>query len=158
MAGLMDGEGCFHAGIHGSNKISTRVFISNTNIDMLVWASETFGGSIVSSGRKNRTSDAWADQARWNLPAGSVSWFCYHIAPYLKTKREQAELMAELRETVLPISVLQNRRQARNPNTKSSALGSVPGYTADEQNKREALVTRIKELKKEGQNVRKYFA
>ena len=97
-AALVDGEGSIvvHSFIRKGRglQFSTRIVVVNTDVPLLVWLRETFGGNIVRKKRIRLTSkQCW----EWQVYAEVADKFADIIRPYLKIKREQLEIFCMMR-------------------------------------------------------------
>lgn len=120
MAGLIDGEGCI--GIYktcGSGK-HRRVYpqyvmslgMSNTHLGVIKWICQMFGGTyhIANSGAKNpKYSVAWS----WKITARHAKWVLEQVIPYLRIKRDQAEIAIEFQNHVQDMSWVKGNGFAR---------------------------------------------
>jgi hypothetical protein len=88
LSGLFDGEGCVNfASVKNSRYI--RIFITNTELDILKWVQSIFGGDIsLLSSRK----DGWKQGYCWRLSWTKAIEFLSFIEPWSKIKRRQIEI------------------------------------------------------------------
>lgn len=97
-AGLIDGEGSFV--LHhrrGSHVFACQLQIGNTDVRMLEWVRERFGGSITLERRNNsKHKPVW----RWVSNANTLSDAITALLPYLIVKKDQAELILAYRRTL----------------------------------------------------------
>ena len=92
-AGLVDGEGCIHAEKAHSigNSYTVVVRVANTDVRMVNWLKETFGGFITNdSGRRNKGVRKTCYQ--WVVKSRKAKDFLVLIRPYLKIKSKQADI------------------------------------------------------------------
>jgi hypothetical protein len=93
-AGFIDGEGSLCFSMNSESGLVPKISIANSNKDVLLWARQKIGGSI---GRM--APRAWRHQAEtYQLIIASkrkVFPLLEAILPYLKIKRDRAELMIE---------------------------------------------------------------
>jgi hypothetical protein len=135
VAGFVDGEGYI-----GITRIRRSDFtfgieyrpvfrISNTNLKILEMLKEQFGGSIqcYPMNHQKNAKDIYV----WTLQHGAVFDFLEIIGPFLIVKRQQFELLNELRTI--------SRRRTGWPRT-----------TATLQHQREQFYYRIRELNRKG--------
>lgn len=100
-AGLFDGEG--HIGItvtkngRGEKYHRLQVNVTNTNITVIHWLFERFGGCIHNP--RYFTSENWREAHRWTIADGKASSFLQTVLPYLIIKKSQAELAIEFQAT-----------------------------------------------------------
>ncbi len=95
-AGLLDGEGSFCLHDFGTHRFGCGVAIGNTDIRMLEWVKDRFGGFLKAEKRNNpRHKPIW----RWTAEANTLPEMLTAILPYLIVKREQALNVLELRKS-----------------------------------------------------------
>lgn len=93
LAGIIDGEG--HIGIAGSKKPSNRIdwvlrlSISNTSEELMDWLDETFGHIVTT---KYKRLHRRAHVMVWRTSGRQTQEILRLVLPYLRIKREQAEL------------------------------------------------------------------
>jgi hypothetical protein len=94
LAGLLDGEGCIHAAMIGRNKEQVQLLVEvwNTHKGTIDHLHEAFGGH---RGVQDR-SESWKPVHFWRISIGGVRKFLPEIAPYMRIKRDQAEVALEL--------------------------------------------------------------
>tara|TARA_R110002020_G_scaffold168090_1_gene356764 strand:+ start:18350 stop:18742 length:393 start_codon:yes stop_codon:yes gene_type:complete len=86
LAGYIDGEGCFTV------SSGTRIAVSNTYIPGLLKMQERWGGSVRRmSGTNPNARTGW----QWQLGGENCRHLLRLLLPYLKEKRDQAELVLE---------------------------------------------------------------
>ena len=100
IAGLTDGEGCItinkvYIASYG-NYYKNIVSITNTDIDVLKWVCEHFGGRVDSHSEFYRNKPCY----RWSLNGSKSSKFLESMLPYLRIKSKQAELSLEFIKTI----------------------------------------------------------
>jgi hypothetical protein len=99
-AGVLDGEGCFTIHQQGRGHIAgTAIHVGNTDLRMLQWIQERFGGNVAFERRQN---PAHAKVWRWTSHVGNLEAIIIAVLPYLVIKREQAELLLAYRKTLAP--------------------------------------------------------
>lgn len=116
LAGLIDGEGCFHisdkvikprksrglrSNKRGWNKrtnFSTTISVSNTNLEVLNWLKDTFGGNVYIAKKPGKPN--WALKAAWHMPGTQSREIIAAIFPFLIVKKNQAILMLEARKII----------------------------------------------------------
>jgi hypothetical protein len=101
-AGLLDGEGCFGFGNFGKHTFVCRLSMGNTNLRLLSWVKDRFGGTIFPERRSGPGSHRWKPVFRWVAAAADLEQIIPAILPYLVGKREQAELVLLYRQTLQP--------------------------------------------------------
>ena len=102
IAGLFDGDGCIsiakckprHPGCSPYYRLVVAVAMANEYIPRFL--KFYFGGRVnKSSARRER----WKDQWQWHLGSDDAVAFLKAILPYLKLKREEAELAIEFQSS-----------------------------------------------------------
>lgn len=89
-AGLFDGEGCiyFNKRLKGHHIPQLFVTVTNTDLDVLYWLKETYGGSVS---RHTKGTLAHKESWSWAMGGNPMSRaFLGQIVPYLKIKRLKA--------------------------------------------------------------------
>lgn len=97
IAGIIDGEGSFNLYRSSATKICSRVYVVNTYKPLIDWLHHTFGGLTY-----ERHHKVWKTRYEWIFEKPQIKDLCIAIFPYLKVKREQAKIMIEFRDTILP--------------------------------------------------------
>src|ERR1035441_11051748 len=95
MAGVFDAEGCIRIATHKrGNKtyFESKIYLSNKSRALMQWAVLHFGGNF-SLNKNNKAGQDWYIWYLQSFP--SVVIFLKTILPYLKYKREQAEVLIE---------------------------------------------------------------
>lgn len=103
LAGIIDGEGCFYIGRVKQGKYGcgyqfhTCIKIDNTCRDLIEYLNNIFGG---------RREYAWHKKAPnhnavyvWTAQGPILDYLCPLVLPYLVVKRQQCELMMQIRKT-----------------------------------------------------------
>jgi hypothetical protein len=118
VAGLFDGEGYIRFSYKRKDRPKEKVgqfhtefyvTVTNKNKPVLLYLKEVFGGSIFAS---------WVEKNHvyfWKLTRGPAFPFLRHIRPYLKIKREQADLVLKNQRL---ISNFAAGRRGRTPEEK----------------------------------------
>lgn len=96
LAGIIDGEGTFHIGF-SSNRWTSRVYVVNTDQNLIKWIQNKFGGLIYS--RDSLKNPTWKTKHEWLLEKTKILPMVELILPYLICKKAQAELMIKFRKT-----------------------------------------------------------
>lgn len=133
-AGFVDGEGCISVGIKSGRKncLVWKITVVNTDFGIIQWFKNTFGGSYYQRKTYKATyAVSWA----WAISNINGEEFLKLILPYLKVKKEVANVFLELRETRKYIS-------HRNRKTPDALV-----------EKRDSLILKIRELNKRGPQV-----
>ncbi len=104
-AGFFDGEGSI--GIYKDNRndsYSSAFFVTNTNIEVLKWIKNRFGGIILFHGEKGRVigygskgviHKSTKDSYRWKLDVHNVKSLLPDLIPHLMVKKQEAITMLE---------------------------------------------------------------
>jgi len=129
IAGIMDGEGCFNMiknpkrnSIH-----SARIMVVNTEMSMLSFLKDRYGGFVIESKSKMQKRYRWM----WVLSNSNIDKFLHDILPYLVVKKEQAKIMIKFRKSKLRTKYKRN---------------GISKYVFK---MREILYQRLKDIKKE---------
>lgn len=148
LAGFIDGEG--YLGI--IKDINSRHFrrtpfykavikVANTNKEIIYWLKDSYGGVLHERKMKEGQKDAYC----WTIEGDNLVPFLSKIQPYLRLKREQAEILQRLRKTFVPSSYVHISRIARNGGRFLSKTTKI-----DVLIERENLYQKIRELNKRG--------
>lgn len=122
-AGFFDSEGTVSAFINSKGELKASVAIDQVDRRPIDKMRDVFGGTAVQ--HKTAHQPAW----RWRLSGKRAADFLTSVLPFLIVKREQAVLYIDLMNGLLP------------------QLGSRGLLGEGERQRRESLVSRIKELK-----------
>ncbi len=101
-AGLIDGEGTIGFAGVGHDAYLCRFAMGNTNLRLLHWVQQRFGGTVIRERRITPGSHRWKPIFRWVATAEDIEEILVAVLPYLVGKREQAELMLIYRDTLAP--------------------------------------------------------
>src|ERR1700747_2590374 len=136
LAGIIDGEGSIMM-IHHKPRPNgngtkweywvLRVSVANTDIRLIIWLLEKFGGGF-STGKNKRPNQK--DHYQWRLDSKRAEPILRAALPYLILKREQAELALKMISTY--------------------KLVGCKGHPPETIEYRRELATRIKELNRRG--------
>jgi len=99
LAGIIDGEGSFYIGITKNRKFNCRIYVVNTNEDLIKWLKETFGGLIYK--RTSIKNPHWKTRYEWVLDKTAIDPVCQQIIPYLIIKKKHAEIMIDFRNSFI---------------------------------------------------------
>lgn len=88
IAGLFDGEGCVSFGRTRSSWF-IRVFVTNTNLEILEWLKSIFGGDIK---KLSSRRDGWKQGYCWRISWTRAIEFLSLIAPWSRLKKRQIEI------------------------------------------------------------------
>lgn len=99
-AGLVDGEGYIgirtvHYTHTNSTSLSLQITITNAVRLPLDEAADRWGGGVHSTERR-----PGRPVFRWYVPARAAAAFLREVSPYLRIKREQAEIALELQKSI----------------------------------------------------------
>ena len=144
-AGIIDGEGCIsispcdysRRGQHLRKNYCMRIFVTTTDAVICPWLQQTFGGAIYAyEDKRYGKKAALGTVRRWSLSMKASAGFLNAILPYLKLKKERAELALQFCELLrgpggnkpLPEENMVARRtcydQMREFNAKRKALAA----------------------------------
>lgn len=91
-AGIVDGEGCITI---QKGEMSTIICkVTNTNQSLVEWLKNEYGGSVQKGFSKNKNAKP---AYGWYIKSKKAAVFLYLLVPYLRMKKEQAEICLELR-------------------------------------------------------------
>lgn len=103
LAGIIDGEGCFYVGKvkqgkYGSGyQFHTTIKVDNTHRPLIDFLNQTFGGKREYSYWKKNPNHK--PVYAWYSAGMMLDYICPLILPYLIVKKQQCELMIEIRKT-----------------------------------------------------------
>lgn len=134
-AGFLDGEGCLSfSRAKNSPHYCGYVSISQTEKAPLQFLMDAFGGSMRQVKMNGNRKDYW----HWVLASRKAERFLRLVSPYLRVKRERAEIFLEYQKLIRAKS---GYLQGANTNTPLSE---------NELSSRSALILRMKSLNKRG--------
>jgi hypothetical protein len=102
MAGLMDGEGTFFIGNYSNTKngfFQTVLKVCSTDKIMIEWIYNVFGGWMSEYTSKQRAANCKSPVFSWGCTGERLTHICEIILPYLTAKKEQAQILLEMRKT-----------------------------------------------------------
>lgn len=107
LAGIVDGEGCFHAcklknkpgDGYKNGHYRCVLKVSNTNINIFHWLQNTFKGTCCAAYKETRDHLFKRDIYEWTVTGDRLLDICYQILPYLIIKKEHCEHVIKFRET-----------------------------------------------------------
>ena len=89
MAGFFDGEGCVTISRpHSRSNYQLEVNIGNTNREVLEWIQRNYGGRLHAL----RKPTYYKPYSVWQVSGEEAIHFLQLVLPFLKVKREEAEL------------------------------------------------------------------
>lgn len=101
LAAFVDGEGTINIGMRkfpsGDSYYQQRLSVGNTNIRLIEWLIENFGGSFPKATNRGENRK---DMYLWELSGSNSYKLIKKIRPYLILKQEQADCAIELYEKV----------------------------------------------------------
>jgi hypothetical protein len=110
LAAYIDGEGSILINTQrwnvkgGRSKgfgLALRVTVANTDVRLMQWCKETFGGTFAEANTsKYYEGKNWKHAYHWGAPNVRGAWILFNCLPYFKIKREQAEIGIQLQESV----------------------------------------------------------
>lgn len=100
LAGIIDGEGSFYIGItNNGRKFHSRIYVVNTNEDVIKWLKETFGGLMYK--RTSKKNPHWKTRYEWVLDKTAIDSVCQKMIPYLIIKKKHAGIMIDFRNSFI---------------------------------------------------------
>jgi hypothetical protein len=105
LAGIVDGEGCFVIGCYAFNKktgvphFHTTIQVTSTDRILIEWLVDNFGGKVAAYTPKQTAKNSRRTPYKWVIHADRLKHLCELMLPYLVIKKDQAELMIEMRDT-----------------------------------------------------------
>jgi len=93
LAGIIDGEGCFYLakrkqrGNHSAYK-TPRIVVANTNIDLMNWLKENFGGYVTEHTPDN---PKWSKSYQWTIAGNKALMLANWIKPLLIVKQSEVD-------------------------------------------------------------------
>jgi len=147
IAGIFDGEGSIHitklnpTQSYKSTKYVLHFYVGNTNLEMLKELKSFFGGSLTLDARKDvpNSKPFW----HWNLGPKAAYLVIKELLPYLKIKKERAEVAIKFYE----LCKSQKRNIIRGE--KGTALGTLK-LNNNEIKEREKIYQQMKLLNHRG--------
>ena len=96
MAGFFDGEGSIELGVYRNKRTNTmyfkrRVCVANTDLNVLNLFRTNFGGCIYESSFSKKNIK-WKQMYYWNVATKQSISFIRAIYPYLRVKKQRADL------------------------------------------------------------------
>lgn len=104
LAGLVDADGTINIVRrpmrNGKFSYHQSLAVSNTNVKLMEWLVEHFGGSMPNAAKRTKHKENSKDDFQWRLTGYKSYKIIKKIHPYLIIKQEQADLTIELYEKV----------------------------------------------------------
>jgi hypothetical protein len=102
LAGFLDGEGCLSVQVDSRpgkwlkvSRYVARLSVANTQAEIIDWIDTTFGPGTRSEIQKKAH---WKTSLEWTITGKRVHHLLKALLPYLRVKREQAQLLLTLEE------------------------------------------------------------
>jgi hypothetical protein len=105
LAAFLDGEGSLGLS-KNSKRTLTRLSVTGTSEDLILWLVETFGGAFHERGEWKKNSN-WSVAYNWSCSAARAAWILWNCKPWFIIKGKQAELLLEYQNSV--DNTVQNR-------------------------------------------------
>jgi len=105
LAGILDGEGSFLIGCYtknpktGTPHFHTMIQVSSTDAILIDWLVENFGGRKAYYTAKQTPKNSRRAVFRWTIHSDRVKHICETTMPYLVIKKNQAQIMIDMRNT-----------------------------------------------------------
>lgn len=109
MAAYLDGEGSILINLRNNRMTPEsgpvgfylRVTVANTDVRLMVWLKETFGGTYKDANtEKYYAGKNWKRAYHWGACCQRGAWILHNCLPYFIMKREQAEIGIQLQESM----------------------------------------------------------
>ena len=104
LAAYIDGEGSILINTQKSRYgtgFYLRVTVANTDIRLMVWLKENFGGSYCGANTdKYYEGKNWKRSYHWGTSSHRAAWILFNCLPYFVIKGEQAEIGIQLQESM----------------------------------------------------------
>ena len=105
LAGIIDGEGCFYFGQVKQGRYGNgtqwhcKIAVTSTDKRLTDWLNDLFGGTKEQRYRYTSKKAYVRPIYRWDASGAMLDYICPLILPYLVIKKEQCEVMMEIRKT-----------------------------------------------------------
>lgn len=105
LAGILDGEGCFIIGCYAFSKktgvphFHTTIQVTSTDKVLIEWLVDNFGGKLSTYTAKQMANNCKRIPFRWTIYSDRVKHLCECTLPYLVIKKDQAQIMIDMRNT-----------------------------------------------------------
>lgn len=139
LAGIIDGEGhisirAMKLGRNRGHYFAVLVVVTNTDPRLLAWLKERFGGTIYRHAEARALRrPSW----RWRVTRQRAEEVIRLAYPFFVVKREQADLALAF-------------RALRKTSTDRTAAGTFAPFSAEEQDRRGAIVDLMRETNRRG--------
>src|SRR2546421_7273627 len=110
LAAFIDGEGSIlintqkwvvKGRIRKNIGLSLRVMVANTDVRLMVWLKETFGGTYVNSNsQRYYEGKNWKQAYHWGVCSCHAAWLLFNCFPYFHMKGDQAQIGMQLQESL----------------------------------------------------------
>jgi hypothetical protein len=106
LAGIIDGEGTLFIGnygtkdkIRGTGFFQTIMAVTTTDVVLINWLYENFGGWKSEYTPKQRAKNCKGPVHSWKCTGDRLTHLCELILPFLIIKKDQATILLEMRKT-----------------------------------------------------------
>jgi hypothetical protein len=105
LAGIIDGEGSITIGCYAFSKktgvphFHTKIEVTSTDKVLIDWLADNFGGGKSTYTDKQMANNCKRRPFRWTIHSDRVKHLCECTLPYLIIKKEQAQIMIDMRNT-----------------------------------------------------------
>ena len=125
LSGILDGEGCLRVGAYKDSRTGQKAFRSSiqvamTDIPVIEWISNTFGGSFYAAPRPGVSKPV----ANWVVQGVKAAEIASHCMKYLKAKKNQAELLIQFAATVKNTGVAGHSKEIHEARGRMAELST----------------------------------
>ena len=105
LAGILDGEGSFIIGCYAFSKktgvphFHTTIQVTSTDKVLIEWLVDNFGGKLSTYTARQLSNNFKRIPFRWTIHSDRVKHLCECTLPYLVIKKDQAQIMIDMRNT-----------------------------------------------------------
>lgn len=96
LAGIIDGEGSIQLVKNNKGSYTTRITVSNTDLRLIHWLMYSLGGSYYEQKKHNKN---YKPTYHWVLSSKHTHNILLKVLPYLKLKKEQANILIKHKDT-----------------------------------------------------------
>ena len=106
LAGILDGEGSFIIGCYAFSKktgvphFHTTIQVTSTDKVLIEWLVDNFGGKLSTYTARQLSNNFKRIPFRWTIHSDRVKHLCECTLPYLVIKKDQAQIMIDMRNTL----------------------------------------------------------
>lgn len=145
LASFIDGEGSIlintqKRGGTEAKGFYLRIMVANTDVRLMVWLKERFGGTFVNANtEKYYEGKNWKRAYHWGTSSRRAAWILTNCLPFFVMKTEQAELGIQLQESLelysrvgrqssLPANIHESRKEIKRRllTLKAKGINGVP--------------------------------